>query len=295
MKALKALAGAPTWWCTTVWSPTRSSTLAPAKARRIAVAKRKSRHSYSQDEINRMLVAFALRGPDGGAAEGRRSLHVRPRRRGAGGLPWRGRRVPCRARRDRGAGGGRRAGAPADPSRRGPGRDLRHRPRGQGGEPDLDWAALWPAQPDGGDLHGPVHGRPDRGAPDGGGPGRLDAGADRRERPRADERRLVTTLGGLAEAAGGAAGPAAADRRRGHGAGEAGGAGENQAQDRTEEARACRRLPANRLADGEAVFWNDGRMGRAFHRSRAVRGAGRAEARRGQGQVRRSRSWSTLI
>jgi len=26
------------------------------------VAKRKSRHSYSQDEINRMLVAFALEG-----------------------------------------------------------------------------------------------------------------------------------------------------------------------------------------------------------------------------------------
>src|SRR4051812_34134325 len=32
--------------------------LAPASARRISVAKRKSRHSYSQDEINRMLVAF---------------------------------------------------------------------------------------------------------------------------------------------------------------------------------------------------------------------------------------------
>ncbi len=36
--------------------------LAPATARRISVAKRKSRHSYSQDEINRMLVAFALDG-----------------------------------------------------------------------------------------------------------------------------------------------------------------------------------------------------------------------------------------
>src|SRR4249920_219631 len=33
--------------------------LAPAAARRISVAKRKSRHSYSQDEINRMLAAFA--------------------------------------------------------------------------------------------------------------------------------------------------------------------------------------------------------------------------------------------
>ena len=32
--------------------------LGPPAARRISVAKRKSRHSYSQDEINRMLVAF---------------------------------------------------------------------------------------------------------------------------------------------------------------------------------------------------------------------------------------------
>src|SRR5918992_4963272 len=36
--------------------------LAPGAARRISVAKRKSRHSYSQDEINRMLVAFAVEG-----------------------------------------------------------------------------------------------------------------------------------------------------------------------------------------------------------------------------------------
>src|SRR3954469_8475871 len=36
--------------------------LAPRSARRISVTKRKSRHSYSQDEINRMLVAFALEG-----------------------------------------------------------------------------------------------------------------------------------------------------------------------------------------------------------------------------------------
>ncbi len=36
--------------------------LAPQAARRISVAKRKSRHSYGQDEINRMLVAFARDG-----------------------------------------------------------------------------------------------------------------------------------------------------------------------------------------------------------------------------------------
>ncbi len=36
--------------------------LAPAAARRISVAKRKSRHSYAQAEIDRMLVAFARQG-----------------------------------------------------------------------------------------------------------------------------------------------------------------------------------------------------------------------------------------
>ena len=36
--------------------------LAPHKARRISVAKRRSRHAYAQDEINRLLVAFAREG-----------------------------------------------------------------------------------------------------------------------------------------------------------------------------------------------------------------------------------------
>jgi len=36
--------------------------LAPAGARRISVSKRKSRHAYPQEEINRMLTAFALEG-----------------------------------------------------------------------------------------------------------------------------------------------------------------------------------------------------------------------------------------
>jgi len=36
--------------------------LAPASARRISVAKRKSRHSYAQADIDRLLVAFALQG-----------------------------------------------------------------------------------------------------------------------------------------------------------------------------------------------------------------------------------------
>jgi len=36
--------------------------LAPAKTRRISVAKRKSHHSYAQEDINRLLVALALEG-----------------------------------------------------------------------------------------------------------------------------------------------------------------------------------------------------------------------------------------
>jgi uroporphyrin-III C-methyltransferase len=36
--------------------------LAPARARRISVAKRKSHHSYAQEDINRLLVALALEG-----------------------------------------------------------------------------------------------------------------------------------------------------------------------------------------------------------------------------------------
>lgn len=36
--------------------------LAPASARRISVAKRKSRHTYAQEEINRLLVGLALEG-----------------------------------------------------------------------------------------------------------------------------------------------------------------------------------------------------------------------------------------
>ncbi|MBV8593124.1 MAG: uroporphyrinogen-III C-methyltransferase [Caulobacteraceae bacterium] len=38
--------------------------LAHPEAKRISVAKRKSRHSYAQDEINRLLVAFAREGLD---------------------------------------------------------------------------------------------------------------------------------------------------------------------------------------------------------------------------------------
>jgi uroporphyrin-III C-methyltransferase len=61
LKALKALQGADVVVHDGLVSPAILD-LAPAAAQRLSVAKRKSRHSYAQDEINRLLVAFAREG-----------------------------------------------------------------------------------------------------------------------------------------------------------------------------------------------------------------------------------------
>jgi uroporphyrin-III C-methyltransferase len=61
LKALKALHGADVVVHDGLVSPAILD-LAPAAARRLSVAKRKSKHSYAQDEINRLLVAFAREG-----------------------------------------------------------------------------------------------------------------------------------------------------------------------------------------------------------------------------------------
>src|SRR5215207_7917171 len=61
IKALKALQGADVVVHDGLVSD-EILDLAPAAALRISVAKRKSRHSYAQGEINRMLVAFAKDG-----------------------------------------------------------------------------------------------------------------------------------------------------------------------------------------------------------------------------------------
>jgi uroporphyrin-III C-methyltransferase len=61
IKALKALQGADVVVHDGLVSPAILD-LAPASAQRLSVAKRKSRHSYAQGEINRLLVAFAREG-----------------------------------------------------------------------------------------------------------------------------------------------------------------------------------------------------------------------------------------
>jgi uroporphyrin-III C-methyltransferase len=61
LKALKALQGADVVVHDGLVSEAILD-LSPPGARRLSVAKHKSRHSYSQDEINRLLIAFARQG-----------------------------------------------------------------------------------------------------------------------------------------------------------------------------------------------------------------------------------------
>ena len=86
----------------------------------------------TQDEINRLLVDHAQRGPSRRAAEGRRSVRVRSRRRGGGGARRGRRALRGRAGRDRRRRGARVRGHPGHTPRRSLGRGLRDRARGPG-------------------------------------------------------------------------------------------------------------------------------------------------------------------
>lgn len=207
LKALKALQGAEVVVHDGLVSD-EILNLAPAQARRISVAKRKSRHAYPQDEINRMLVAFAQ--------EGLRVVRLK------GGDPFifgRG-GEELEACREAGVechvvpGVTAALAASADA-----GAPLTHRGLAQavtfvtghaaaGAEPDLDWAAL--ARPNhtvviymGVSTAAGIAGR------------LMDAGRAPatpalivENASRADERRLTTSLGGLAETAQAVRGPA---------------------------------------------------------------------------------------
>jgi len=182
--------------------------LAPAGARRISVAKRKSRHSYSQDEINRMLVAFAL--------EGLNVVRLK------GGDPFIFGRGGEELEACREAGlechivPGVTAALAASASAGAP---LTHRGSAQavtfvtghaakGGEPDLDWESLAKANQTvviymGLSMAAPIAARLLAAGRAGSTPALIVENAS-----RADERRVVTTLAGLAEAAAALNGPA---------------------------------------------------------------------------------------
>ncbi len=71
----------PIRFCTTTWRHRALVDLAPAHAERLYVGKKKSLHAFTQEEICAMLIERARRGLQRGAAQGRRSLHLRTRRR----------------------------------------------------------------------------------------------------------------------------------------------------------------------------------------------------------------------
>ena len=182
--------------------------LAPASARRISVAKRKSRHSYSQEEINRMLVAFGIEGLTVVRLKGGDPFIF-----GRGGEEL----EACRA-----AGvachivPGVTAALAASASAGAP---LTHRGSAQavtfvtghaskGAEPDLDWKSL--SRPNqtvviymGLSQAAPIAARLLAAGRAGSTPALIAENAS-----RADERRIVTTLAGLAEAASALSGPA---------------------------------------------------------------------------------------
>jgi uroporphyrin-III C-methyltransferase len=182
--------------------------MAPANARRISVAKRKSRHSYAQDEINRMLVAFAREGLEVVRLKGGDPFIF-----GRGGEELEACReagVECHV--VPGVTAALAAGASA-------GAPLTHRGSAQavtfvtghaasGEDPELDWEALGRANQTvviymGLSTAAAIATRLMAAGRAGATPALIVENAS-----RGDERRIVTTLAGLAESAEGLDGPA---------------------------------------------------------------------------------------
>jgi uroporphyrin-III C-methyltransferase len=183
--------------------------LAPASARRISVAKRKSQHSYSQDEINRLLVAFALEGLEVVRLKGGDPFIF-----GRGGEELEACRaagVDCHIVPGVTAALAASAGAGAPLTHRGSAQAVTFvtgHAAASGGEPDLDWESL--ARPNqtvviymGLSTATPIAARLMAAGRAGSTPALIVENAS-----RADERRVVTTLAGLAEAAATLGGPA---------------------------------------------------------------------------------------
>jgi uroporphyrin-III C-methyltransferase len=182
--------------------------LAPVAAQRISVAKRKSRHAYGQDEINRMLVAFALEGLEVVRLKGGDPFIF-----GRGGEELEACRatgVECLVVPGVTAALAASAGAGAPLTHRGSAQAVTfvtgHAQKG--GEPDLDWASLAKANQTvviymGLSMAPVIAGRLLAAGRDGATPALIVENAS-----RASERRIVTTLSGLARAADAVSGPA---------------------------------------------------------------------------------------
>ena len=100
------------------------------EAELIYVGKQGGGPQMPQEEIDRLLVEHGRAGQAGGAAEGRRPVRLRPRRRGGAQAARGGHRVRDRARHHRGRRRARLRRHPRDAPRAGQRRRLRHRPRG---------------------------------------------------------------------------------------------------------------------------------------------------------------------
>lgn len=182
--------------------------LAPEGARRISVAKRKSRHSYAQDEISRMLTAFALEGLNVVRLKGGDPFIF-----GRGGEELEACRaagVECGVVPGVTAALAAGAGAGAPLTHRGSAQAVTfvtgH--AAQGAEPDLDWESLARANQTvviymGLSQAAAIAGRLLGAGRDGATPALIVENAS-----RAEERRVATTLSGLAEAAATLRGPA---------------------------------------------------------------------------------------
>ena len=182
--------------------------LAPEGARRISVAKRKSRHAYSQDEINRMLTAFALEGLTVVRLKGGDPFIF-----GRGGEELEACRaagIACHVVPGVTAALAAGAGAGAPLTHRGSAQAVTfvtgH--ASQGAEPDLDWASLARANQTVVIYMGLSQATAIAGRLMAAGRAAAPPALIVENASRADERRVATTLGGLAEAASALNGPA---------------------------------------------------------------------------------------
>ena len=114
---------------TITWPTSTCSISRRTDCERIYVGKKKSVHAFPQEEICAMMIERARRGPERGASQRRRPIHLRPRRRRIGGAGRRRRSVRSGAGRHFAAGNRGLQRHSAHASRPHQGGDFRDRPR----------------------------------------------------------------------------------------------------------------------------------------------------------------------